>query len=184
MPLTTKRRELKNARIYFIPVGTVVDGITVSKTTWPDNAPLTNWTDNQFAHIETVTEEKQFDSEIFKIPADAGGYFDDEEQQKKKRLWSCVSALTNSLLKQLEHGLATPPVVGTAQAPNVNNNNFIEGVFLLEIQIASTGVITERTQVWSYLRLTTAGGVGPTTAKPEFTFEQRDSGNNTYLLVA
>lgn len=184
MPLTVVRRELLNARIYFIPAGTVVDGITVSKTTWPDNAPLSNWTDNQFADIETVTPIIEFDEEIFKVPDDAGGYFDDLEQTPRKRAWDCVSAKTNNLLKQLEHGLATPPVVGTAQAPGVNKVNYIEGVVLIENQLASNGAITERKQVWSRLRLTTPPTTGPATGKPTFQFEQRPSGNNTYLLVA
>lgn len=183
MALTTKRRELKNARLYIIPVGTLVDAVTVSKTTWPDNVPTTNWTDWQFDDIETVKEVKEFDTEIFKIPKDAGGYVDDEEQTLKKRKWTSATAKTNSLIKQLEHALATVPVVGVAQAPGVKNDNFIEVVMLLEIQ-NKDGAIIERTQVWAYLRLVTAGDVGPTTSKIEFELEQRDSGNNTYELVA
>ena len=42
--LTTQRRELKNARVYFIPAGEVVDTVTTSVTTWPDANPLTNYT--------------------------------------------------------------------------------------------------------------------------------------------
>lgn len=181
--LTTKRRELKNARLYFIPVGETVDAVTVSSTTWPDNSPTTNYTNYQFDDIETVKEEKQFDSEVFKIPKDAGGYLDDEEQTLTKRTWTAATAKTNSLLKQLEHALATVPVVGTAQAPGAKQDNYIEGVLLLEIQLKS-GTVTERTQVWARLRLSAAGEVGPTTSKIEFSIEQRDSGNNTYLLVA
>jgi hypothetical protein len=181
--LTTKRRELKNARLYFIPVGELVDAVTVSKTTWPDNSPTSNWTNYQFDDIETVKEAKEFDTETFKIPKDAGGYLDDEEQTLKKRTWTAATAKTNSLLKQLEHALATVPVVGTAQAPGVKQDNFIEGVMLLEIQ-NKDGAVIERTQVWARLRLVTAGEVGPTTSKIEFSIEQRDSGNNTFLLVA
>lgn len=181
--LTTKRRELKNARLYFIPTGETVDSITISKSTWPDNDPLTNWTNYQFDDIETVKEAKEFDTETFKIPKSTGGYMDDEEQTLKKRTWTASTVKTNSLIKQLEHALTSVPVVGTAQTPGAKQDNYIDGVMLLEIQ-NKTGVVIERTQVWARMRLTTAGDVGPTTSKIEFVIEQRDSGNNTYLLVA
>jgi hypothetical protein len=187
--LTTKRREYKNARLYFIPVGEVIplgDGessLTVSKTTWPDNTPPSNWTGYQFDDIETVKESKEFDTETFKIPAAAGGYLDDEEQTLKKRMWTAATAKTNNLLKQLEHALAAVPVVGTPQAPGAKQDNYLEGVMLLEIQ-NKDGPVIERTQVWARLRLVTAGDVGPATSKIEFSLEQRESGNNTFLLVA
>ena len=181
--LTTQRRELKNARVYFIPAGEVVDTVTTSVTTWPDANPLTNYTAFQFQDIETLNESKEFDTEVFKIPKAAGAYVDDEEQTLKKRIWTAVTSKTNSLLKQLEHALASVPVVGTAQAPGLKNDNSIEGVMLVEIQLKN-GTISERWQVWAKLRLVTPGEVGPTTSKLEISFEQRDSGNNTYLLVA
>ena len=39
----------------------------------------------------------------------------------------------------------------------------------------------ERTQVWARLRLVSAGDVGPATAKVEFSLEQRDHANNSYI---
>lgn len=180
---TLIRRELKNARLYFIPAGETVDAVTVANATWPDNSPTANWTAYQFADIETVKEEKQVETEEFKVPKATGGYTIDTEETLLKRLWTATSAKTNSILKQLEHALASPVVASTAQAPFVNNNNYVEGVMLLEIQ-NKNGTIIERTQVWARLRLVTAGDVGPATAKVEFSLEQRESTLNTYVAYA
>lgn len=180
---TLIRRELKNARIYFIPAGEVVDGVTVSATTWPDNAPTSNYTGYQFADIETVKEAKEIESETFKIPRSTGGYVNDNEENMVSRVWTAMTAKTNSIVKQLEHALASPVVANTAQAPGVKQDNFIDGVMLLEIQ-NKNGTVIERTQVWSRLRLVSAGDVGPTTAKVEISFEQRESSLNTYIAYA
>jgi hypothetical protein len=155
---TTIRRELLNiAFLSFIPAGELVDAVTVSATTWPDNTPTTNWTAYQIPDVESLTLVKEYDSETFKVPKTSG--------------------------KRLENGLATVPVVGTAQSPFVDNNNFIEGVFLLEIQ-NKNGAVTERMQLWGRLRLESPGDTGPATRKLEFSIEKRDSGNNSYVLVA
>lgn len=177
------RRELKNARLYFIPNGETVDSITVANALWPDNSPTTNYTAYQFIDIETVKEAKEVETETFKVPKDAGGYFIDTEETLLKRTWTATTAKTNSLLKQLEHALASPVVAGTAQAPFVQQNNYVEGVMLLEIQ-NKNGVIIERTQVWGRLRLVSAGDVGPATAKVEFSIEQRQSTLNSYICYA
>lgn len=180
---TLIRRELKNARLYFIPAGETVDAVTVSVTAWPDNVPTSNYTTYQFADIETVKEAKEVETETFKIPKATGGYTIDTEEMLVKRMWNATTAKTNSILKQLEHALAGPVVASTAQAPFVNNSNFVEGVMLLEIQNKNS-VVIERTQVWARLRLVTAGDVGPATAKVEFSLEQRESTLNTYVAYA
>lgn len=177
------RRELTNARLYFIPAGEIVDSVTVANALWPDNSPTSNYSDYQFADIETVKEAKEVTTETFQIPKAAGGYFEDTEETVKSRKWTASTAKTNSYLKQLEHGLASVPVVGTAQAPNVNNSNFLDGVLLLEIQNKS-GAIIERTQVWSRLRLAATPDVGPSTRKFDLVFEQRDSALNSFVVVA
>jgi hypothetical protein len=180
---TTIRRELLNARVYFIPNGETVDSVTVDSDTWPDNNPLTNWTNYQLQDTETLAIEKTYDTETFKIPKDAGGYRDDDENTLKKVLYTGVTAKTNSYFKKLEHALASVPVVGTAQAPHVANDDYIEGVALIELQ-NKTGTVTERIQIWARLRIANPGEVGPATRKVTYTLESRDSGNNTYLLVA
>lgn len=180
---TTIRRELLNARVYFIPSGELVDSVTVTSSTWPDNNPTTNWTNYMLHDTETIKSERTYDTETFKIPKDAGAYKDDEENTLKKVLYTGTTAKTNSLFKKLEHALATIPVVGTAQAPHVDNNDYVEGVALLEFQ-NKTGVVTERLQIWARIRLTDPGDVGPATRKLTYTLERQDSGNNTYLLVA
>jgi hypothetical protein len=181
---TTIRRELLNvAFLAFIPVGEVVDSVTIAEATWPDNVPTTNYSNYEIHDVETLLMEKTFDTETFKIPKASGGYQDDDENTVKKVLFKGKSAKTSSYFKQLEHGLATVPVVGTAQAPYVNNNDYIEGVVLIEFQNKS-GTVTERLQIWARLRLDNPGETGPTTRKLEFSIEKRDSSNNTYMLVA
>ena len=183
--LSLINRRLKSARIYFIPAGELVDAVTVTATTWPDNAPTTNYTAYEFADIETLDEEKEIETETFQIPKAGGGYKKDDEQQLVARRWKATSHKTNDVLLQLEHALLTRPVVGTAQAPGVNSDNFKLGVLLIEMQgKANAGAIIERTQVWAKLRLVTPGATGPATAKLEFTFEQQDSGNNTFIIPA
>ena len=180
---TLIRRELKNARIYFIPSGETVDSVTVANATWPDATPTTNWTNYQFADIESVKESKEVETETFKVPKASGGYSIDTEEMLVKRIWTATTSKTNSYLKQLEHALSSAVVASTPQAPFVNNSNFLEGVMLLEIQ-NKNGVVIERTQVWARLRLNTSGDVGPSTAKVEFTLEQRESSANTYVAYA
>lgn len=182
---TLIRRELKNARLYFIPSGETVDSVAVSlaNATWPDNSPTANWTAYQFADIETVKESKEVETETFKIPKSTGGYSVDTEEMLVKRMWNATTAKTNSILKQLEHALASPLVASAAQAPFVKNDNYVEGIMLMEIQ-NKNGVVIERTQVWARLRLVTAGDVGPATAKVEFSLEQREHANNSYIAYA
>jgi hypothetical protein len=179
---TLIRRELKNARLYFIPSGETVDSVAVSlaNATWPDNSPTANWTAYQFADIETVKEAKEVETETFKIPKATGGYSVDTEEMLIKRVWTATTAKTNNYLKTLEHATAAVVAAATAQAPFTNNSNYMEGIMLLEIQNKNGGVI-ERTQVWARLRLVSAGDVGPATAKVEFSLEQRDHANNSYI---
>ena len=180
---TLIRRELKNARLYFIPAGEIVDAVTVGIATWPDNTPVANWTAYQFADIEMVKEAKEVQIETFKVPRAGGGYTLDTEEMLTKRMWTATTAKTNNYLKQLEHALPATVVSGVAQAPFTQQANFIEGVMLLEIQ-NKNGTVTERTQVWARLRLVSAGDAGPATAKIEFSLEQRDSATNTYTAFA
>lgn len=180
---TTIRRELLNARVYFIPTGETVDSVTVDSTTWPDNDPVANWTAYQLQDTETLRIEREFDTETFQIPKASGGYTDDQENTLKKVTYTGTTAKTSSIFKKLEHLLASVPAVGTAQSPYVSNDDYIEGVALIELQ-NKTGTVTERIQVWSRLRLTDPGEVGPATKKLTYSLEVRDSSANSYVLVA
>ena len=188
--LTLVRRELKNARMYFVPSGTVLplgngsSSLTVDvAAVFPDNSPTTNYTDYEFINIEDVKESTTVKKETFTIPDQAGGYRDEDEEMVTQRMWKATTHSTNAYLKQLQNGLASIPVVGIAQAPGVKKDNCLDGVFLLEIQ-NKAGVVVERTQVWARLRLTAPGDVGPTTAKIEFSLEQLNSVYNSYMVVA
>lgn len=180
---TLIRRELKNASVYFIPEGENVDGDIVSSVLWPDPAPAENYGPYQFLDIEMLKESKEVETETFKIPKATGGYTNDTEEMLVKRMWTATTAKTNSILKKLEHALADAVVASTPQAPFVNNSNYVDGVMLLKIQ-NKNGVLIERTRAWVRLRLVTAGDVGPTTAKVEFSLEQRDNELNSYTVFA
>jgi len=180
---TTIRRELLNARVYFIPAGDTVDSVLVAEALWPDNSPTANWTAYQLQDTETLKVEREYEQETFQIPKATGGYFDDEEGTLKKVTLTGVTAKTSSLIKRLEYGLATEPVVGTAQAPFARNDDFQEGVALIEFQNKS-GTVTERLQIWARLRVSDAGEVGPNSKKITYVIERRDSVLNSYVLVA
>jgi hypothetical protein len=180
---TTIRRELLNARVYFIPSGELVDAVTVTETAWPDNNPTANWTAFQLHDTETIKADREYEEEVFKIPRATGGYNDDVEKSLKSVKYTGLTAKTNSLLKQLEHGLSSQPVAGAAQAPFANGNDYVEGVALIEIQ-NKTGAVTERIQIWARIRLTDPGEIGPQTKKLTYELEKRDSVNNSYVLVA
>ena len=177
------RRELLNARVYFIPTGTTVDAVTVSETTWPDNSPLTNWTDWMLHDTEEVKKTKTFDTEPILVPKDTGGYADDPESTLKNVMFEGKTHKTREIFKQLEWGLSTSPVIGTAQTPFAENSDYLYGVCLMELQ-NKTGDVTERIQFWSKLRLKDDGGVGPKTKQLTYELEFVVADNNTYLNVA
>lgn len=179
MPLTLIRRELRGAFVYFIPEGETVDGDVVSSTSWPDGTPTTNYTDWQFTDIETVTESKEVDSETFNIPSVTGGYSRDTEENIFSQTFECVSAKTNSILKQLSYGLTSAAASGVPQKPLAKRDNSINGVLLIEFQ-GKSGTVLERIQTWSRLRVTEGGNAGSTTSKVTFAFETLDSSLNTY----
>lgn len=180
---TLIRRELKNARLCFIPSGEIVDAITVAITTWPDDTPTVNYTAYEIPEIEDVKTELTVVTESFTIPGAAGGYREETEEMVTRRMWKATTHRTSTYLKKLQHGLASIPVIGTPQAPGVKMDNAVDGVMLLEIQ-SKGGAIIERTQVWARLRLVTAGDIGPATAKVEISLEMLPSSANTVMLVA
>lgn len=191
MSLTTIRRELKNARIYFIPTGTILAtgageaSLTVGPTAaFPDNSPTTNYTDWEFKDIEDVKEALTVKKEDFLIPAPAGGYDGDADDMVTARNYSATTHKTNALIKQIQHGLAAVPVIGTAQALGANKKNTLEGVLLIEIMEQRLGVVTERLTMWSKFRVKSPGDTGPATAKVEIDFTMMAHSANSYVLVA
>jgi hypothetical protein len=177
------RRELKNARLYFIPSAEVVDTVTVTATTWPDNSPSSNWTAYQFQDIETVKSVRTIKTESFNVPDDGGGYTEDIEEMVTSRKWTATTHKTNNYIKQLENGIFSPLVASAAQAPGAKTDNFLDGVMLLEVQNKS-GTIIERVQVWARLRVTSEAEIGPASSSVELSFELRTSALNTFVAYA
>lgn len=191
MSLTTKRRELKNARFFFIPIGTILAlgageaSLTVGPlAAFPDNVPTTNYTDWEFEDIEDCKEALTVKSEEFFVARQTTGYTSDKDDIVTGRNYSATSHKTNSLIKQLQHGLAAVPVVGVAQALGLNTVNAIEGVLLIEIAEHRLGVVTERLCMWAKFRVKSAGDTGPATAKLELDFAMMPHAANSYILVA
>jgi hypothetical protein len=181
--LTLKRREKKIERIYFIPAGAVVDGVTVAIATWPDASPTTNWTDYQYDDIEKLKPERETVKEEFIIPG-ATGYIRDTTETVIYNSYSATTAKTNALVKQLEYGLASIPVAGVAQAPRARKENYLDGVMLREVLLESTGTVTERHQTWARKNVTDFGESGNATSKVQVKFTEMESANNTVLIVA
>ena len=180
---TLKRRELKGAVICFIPLGELVDAVTVSETTWPDNAPTTNYTDFEFPDIEGVVEEILSEEEPFLLARPSGGYGDEPETHLRGLAWTGTTAKTNSLIKQLQKALAAAAVASTAQSPGVLGALYIDGVFLLEIR-GNAGAIIERTQVLARMTLADPGaGAGPLTSRVQVKWRIRYALLNTYVAL-
>lgn len=181
--LAFKRREKKLERIYFIPLGTVVDGVTVAVATWPDNVPTSNYTDFQFDDVEKLKPGREVAAEKFTIPGTTG-YIIDSEELVIGNSFTATTAKTNALIKQLEHGFLTIPVAGVAQAPRARKENYLDGVMLKETYVVGTGVVTERFQSWARMTVSDFGESGPDTSKVQVTFTERESANNSVLQIA
>lgn len=180
---TLIRRELSAAFISFIRAGEVVDSVTVAIATWPDNDPATNWTAFAFADIETVIENRKQVDEAIMIPSVSGGYVEDDEVMVTREAWTCTTAKTNSLVKELQFGVASAIAASTAQAPSTKNDRYIDGVLLLEVKNKS-GAIIERMQRWARMRLINPGDIGPATKKVQIEFRGIYSPNNTVITFA
>ena len=191
MASITARRELKNARIYLVPAGTVLatgDGsnsLTVAEgAVFPDNSPTTNYTDYEIPDIEEVTEELKKKEEEFVIPDTVNGaYFADEESTVTSRKYKAVTHKITALLKGLAFGLAAKPVIGTAAAINANKDPYVDGVCLIEIANKG-GTVIDRAVFWARMRLTDPGKIGPETSKLGVEITVRPHVSNSYLSVA
>jgi hypothetical protein len=176
------RREHVNVRAYLIPAGEVVDSVTVSASTWPDNNPLTNWTAYEIPEVERANPTAETEEEVFRIPRDTGGYIIDREETVIARRWSLFTRRASTYTKRLEHGLAVFPTASTATAPGAASDPFLFGVLLLEMQ-NKNGAMTERVQMWGKLRLVSPGEIGPATRLIEMSFEMLNSGLNSYVIL-
>jgi hypothetical protein len=178
MGLTLKRRERRGDFVYIIPNGTVVDGGTVSKTSWPDAVPTTNYTDWQFDDIESTEPIREVETETISVPQASGGYNKEEEPSVTKRAWKHVTSKANSLLKQLEHGTSSAIAAGVPQTPGGSNVPFIDCVYLRET-VGSDGTVLARIQVWARLTLISSPKSENATGKYEFQVQQLYSSLNT-----
>lgn len=183
MGLTVTRRELKNARLYFIPNGTSVDGGTVSISSWPDAVPTTNYTDWQFSSVEKVEDFREENEEKFLQESPYGGMEEVVEKDLRRRGWAVTTSKTNNLIKQLQNGLLAAPAVGTPQTPSAAKDLYLDGVLLLEEQLKD-GVVSERHQVWARMRLRAVPGTDGNTAKVTVEFQILQAALNSYKLVA
>lgn len=176
---TLIRRELSNARLYFLPAGETVDSVTVAAETWPDEVPTTNYTAYEWPDIEKMTDEKKVQEEIRMIPSASGGYVEDPEEMVVMRKWLCTTAKTNNHLKRLAAGLASAVVADTPQELGEVTDNYVDGVCRIDLA-GKDGVLLESYKFWARIRLVSPGEVGPATRAIEFSVEKRYSSLNTY----
>lgn len=181
---TLSRRELKNAKAYYTPLGETVDtSVVVSKTTWPDGDPITNYTNFEVPDIEGVVQELMTEEEVFLLARASGGYQNETETHFRGLKWTATTAKTNSYLKQLQFALSSPAAATVAQAPGEKGSLFKDGILLLEWN--NGGVIIERLQVWARMTLADVGAsAGATTSKLQIRWELLQSGNNTFIPLA
>jgi len=190
MSTITSRKEYLTGRVYCIPIGTVIalgsgdSSLTVSKTTWPDNVPTTNWSDWMIQDTQKITKTKEFGEEVFGVLNDNGGMTDNKEKYLKGVVFSGETFHTREIFKQLEWGLASIPQIGEAQAPFAENEDSIECVCLIEFQDSRTGAMTEAVQFWAKLSLKDDGSGSEKTRKLVYELERVPSGNETYNLLA
>lgn len=178
---TLIRRELANAKICFIPNGETVDLVDVDSETWPDNDPVTNFTDFELPDIEKVVLEKGVVDEEIMVPDDNGGYFSDDEQMVTSRKWIATTSKTSNLIKQLDKGLAAAVVADAAQTHGTKSDNYLLGI-LRVVETDKTGAVIETTQVWAKMRVRSTGETGPATRKIEVEFKQNPSSLNTITV--
>lgn len=182
MSLTNTRR-LKGAFVYFIPFGETVDGSTVSKTSWPDATPTSNWEDWAFGCIENVQPIREADTETLLCPDPEGGYVEEEEMRSKRDGWTMQTNQYNELITQLEYGLKSSPVAGTPQTPFAQKNREINGVVL--IQARGQGGSDFHIEQWEAdLKLDTVPEWANSTSKPTISFRVRQNDLNTFEIPA
>jgi hypothetical protein len=184
MSLTLTNRELRGAKIYFIPAGTVVDSVTVAIATWPDADPVTNWTNYEFGDVVSVNRLIETQDQVFTLVRASGGAQNETDKHLRGVKLQVVTPKTNALVKQLDQQLLGIPVAGTAQAPGVKGKPQIDGVLLVEV-FNGDGAIIEREQVWARFTVVT----GPPVAGAEVglitvQFERLYSANNTFVVPA
>jgi hypothetical protein len=189
---TIIRRELLNvASFNFIPVGETILSTTLAQNTWPtlaamvvSNSLVAGVLAYKHTDVETLELKREYVKDAFIIPLDSGGYTEDEESILKTVTYKGETAVTSSYFKMLELGLSAVPTIGaTALTPFVNNNDYIEGLSVIEFR-NKLGVITERIFIWSRLRLEGDTKTDPKTRKVGFTIEKRPSTLNMTTLVA
>lgn len=182
---TLIRRELLNvALLSFIPVGETVASTTVSATSWPADGTLNaNLTSYQIPDVETLELSRTYDHDPIMVPSDAGGYFPDDEPTLKKVEYKGATAKTSIYFKKLELATATIPVVGTALTPFVDNNDYLEGLAVIQFRNKS-GTITESIHFWARLRIDGGTKTDPKTRKIGFSLERRIAALNTTTILA
>ena len=190
---TIIRRELLNvASFNFIPAGeNILSTALLAQNTWPSlaamvvsNSLVAGGLAYKHTDIETLELTREYEKTEFQVPLDSGGYTMDEEPFLKKVMYKGETAMTSNYFKMLEMGLAAPATIAaTSVAPFVNNNDYLEGLSVIEFR-NKAAVITERIFIWSRLRLDGATKTDPKTRKISFTIEKRPSSLNMVTIVA
>jgi hypothetical protein len=112
---------------YFIPEGTTVDSVTVSKTVKPDNDPTTNWTAYTIGDVLNFKFDKETVDIQRTVPLASGGYTKINKMITIQDWVILKTAQMGELVHRLQFGLASAIATGTAQTPFIQNDRKIEG---------------------------------------------------------
>lgn len=177
------RREIRFDHFTFIPEGQVVDGVTTAKNTWPDNTPTTNYEPFKLLELTNIKPFFETDDETLLMVSESAAGWTEESSGTVKRTGFTFDAIrTNGFYKMLEHGLATMPVLGTAQAPGADKRKYRDGMVLHESGDVNLGVITERKQSWARLELVSPGDHTNKTVMVQLRLTFLDADNNTFEM--
>ncbi|MFT3992544.1 MAG: hypothetical protein QM680_14190 [Luteolibacter sp.] len=111
---TTTRRQLLNAKAYFIPYGETVSAAAVAATAWPATTTMTAWSPYEITDIEKADDVRAVSEEKIMVPSDLGGYWEDYERMLTGLGYELATSKSNSYIEQLALGRcrAHPPPHG------------------------------------------------------------------------
>jgi hypothetical protein len=154
---------------YFIPVGSVVDTLTISHTVKPDASPTTNWTDFFLGSVTAAKHDVETEDNSYKKASPNGGF---EKVERLKVISDSITMKTREMGEpqlRLEHGLSAVIVEGEAQTPFASTDRKIEG-WLKVHDRQEDGTDLSIMDVWCSMRLVNGLTADGKTTEPEMRF--------------
>ena len=158
---------------YFIPAGTVVDGVTVSSASngKPDTDPETNWTNHTLGDVLNFKFGEESVDIPRTVPLASGGYAKINKKIVVQDWVILKTAQMGELVHRLQFGLASAIATGTPQTPHIALDRQITG--WLRIQGRQLGG-TDRFILdwWAECRIEETGEFNEKVVEPVLRFTQ------------